>query len=562
MKQKISAIIAIFVLSFFILLPVQLISRTIIPIKQAKSKAMLEAKAIWGENICLDGGMAFYGLDGQPAVYSFAVYKQTGSFPVAEKVMHQVLAARKIRLEAQTELERAKRAGDMEISAEFMEKVNKAWKAMRDEEEFGAIMIDAALPLEAVEAYDGLPLNYVSIADAKSLAAENLAAAYASGNFRFVFTGLFGYYAVFEGKGQACVVDLKTLEAHKMTGQPQVRRREQAPAEMVDSGNPFHLAKSLEPQPPFEVKINGVPDYQSCCHECAEHAAGDVLGYWNDRGYPLLIYNGNSNTWGNSTYSAYRLCRVELRDTMHWTNSGTDIYWINDGIMHLCNGSDYGRNYSFQSAERGWHTPQEDYDFVKGAIYSGKPFLATLLYEPYCGNPCTGYHTVTIIGFGAILLDSYAANSFGKYSSSQSNTEYYYLCHDNSTATGTDVRLYWSNYQSKEFIDTVVPAAFLNFAAEKGSGKLIESVSSHPNPFNPETTIKFHLANQANASVAIVNTMGQIVRLFAYSNLSTGEHQIQWKGVDEMGRSVSSGIYFYVVKAGPDQKIGKMLLVR
>ena len=221
-----------------------------------------------------------------------------------------------------------------------------------------------------------------------------MAASYVGGNYRFVFTGLFGYYALFEGKGKKCVVDLKTFEAHPMTGAPQVSSPPAAGVRTDEMRNGLHLEKSLEPQPPFEIKINGVPDYQSCCRKCAEYAAGDVLGYWNDRGYPLLIYNGNSTTMGHDDpngYGVYHLCDDELSETMGWSQGfGTPVLNINDGIMHLCNEPDYGRNYSFQSAECGWHTPQEDYDAVKRAIYSGRPFVLTLLYEPYCGNPCNG----------------------------------------------------------------------------------------------------------------------------------------------------------------------------
>ena len=172
MKRKISAVVASLILVLVFLIPVQLLSRTIIPIDRAKDKAILEARAIWGENICLDDGVVFYGADNEPAVYSFAVFKKGKSFPDADGVMQQVKAARKIRLDAEAQLARAKRDGDSEIAAEFMQKVNQAWSAMRDEEEFGTIVIDAALPLEAVEAYDGLPLNYVSMEDAKSLAAK------------------------------------------------------------------------------------------------------------------------------------------------------------------------------------------------------------------------------------------------------------------------------------------------------------------------------------------------------------------------------------------------------
>jgi hypothetical protein len=52
------------------------------------------------------------------------------------------------------------------------------------------------------------------------------------------------------------------------------------------------------------------------------------------------------------------------------------------------------------------------------------------------------------------------------------------------------------------------------------------------------------------------------VQIFVLNNLAPGEHQVRWKAQDEMGRNLPSGIYFYVIKAGSKQKVGRMLLMR
>ncbi|MFC1887215.1 M20/M25/M40 family metallo-hydrolase [Candidatus Cloacimonadota bacterium] len=85
---------------------------------------------------------------------------------------------------------------------------------------------------------------------------------------------------------------------------------------------------------------------------------------------------------------------------------------------------------------------------------------------------------------------------------------------------------------------------------------------NYPNPFNPVTTISFNLSPEKseNALIEIFNVKGQLVRSFS---LSAIENSIVWKGKDEQGSAVSSGIYFYNLNC--DGKVldsRKMLLLK
>ncbi len=68
-------------------------------------------------------------------------------------------------------------------------------------------------------------------------------------------------------------------------------------------------------------------------------------------------------------------------------------------------------------------------------------------------------------------------------------------------------------------------------------------LSNYPNPFNPQTTISFNLPKNVNsAKIVIYNLKGQKIKSFA---LSPNSKSIVWDGTDNLGKSVSSGIYFY-----------------
>jgi flagellar hook assembly protein FlgD len=90
------------------------------------------------------------------------------------------------------------------------------------------------------------------------------------------------------------------------------------------------------------------------------------------------------------------------------------------------------------------------------------------------------------------------------------------------------------------------------------------TVSNHPNPFNPETTISFTIPTNSNVSIEIYNIRGQRVRtlLDGSSELRAGHHDIVWNGRDDTGRSMSSGIYLYHIVAGENVATKRMLLMK
>ena len=85
-----------------------------------------------------------------------------------------------------------------------------------------------------------------------------------------------------------------------------------------------------------------------------------------------------------------------------------------------------------------------------------------------------------------------------------------------------------------------------------------------PNPFNPDTTIKYQLAESADVTLQIYNVLGQVVRtLVAAESQVPGRYQIRWNGMDDRGVPVSSGVYFYHLSAeGKFQDVRKLMLLK
>lgn len=85
-----------------------------------------------------------------------------------------------------------------------------------------------------------------------------------------------------------------------------------------------------------------------------------------------------------------------------------------------------------------------------------------------------------------------------------------------------------------------------------------------PNPFNPDTLIKFSLAEESRVTLTIYNIAGRKVRTLIIDDLYLpGYHQIDWNGKDEKGDNCSSGIYFYYLQTDRGyREIKKMTLLK
>ena len=83
-----------------------------------------------------------------------------------------------------------------------------------------------------------------------------------------------------------------------------------------------------------------------------------------------------------------------------------------------------------------------------------------------------------------------------------------------------------------------------------------------PNPFNPQTTIKFSAAQTGKVSLRIFNVGGQLVRTIT-TKAEVGANEVRWNGKRDDGVTLPSGIYFYKVKFADGSESGsRMALVK
>jgi uncharacterized membrane protein len=89
-----------------------------------------------------------------------------------------------------------------------------------------------------------------------------------------------------------------------------------------------------------------------------------------------------------------------------------------------------------------------------------------------------------------------------------------------------------------------------------------ELQGNYPNPFNPETTVRYAVKENGQISLKIFNIKGQLVKTLVNQEVKAGYHQILWNGQDNFGTDVASGIYMYRLETKTYNQTKKMMLMK
>jgi flagellar hook assembly protein FlgD len=92
-------------------------------------------------------------------------------------------------------------------------------------------------------------------------------------------------------------------------------------------------------------------------------------------------------------------------------------------------------------------------------------------------------------------------------------------------------------------------------------------LQNYPNPFNPDTWIPYELSKTADVVIRIYNVNGHLVKTLELGKKETGyyvakEKAAYWDGRNDSGELVSSGVYFYQMKASNFVATGKMVILK
>ena len=98
--------------------------------------------------------------------------------------------------------------------------------------------------------------------------------------------------------------------------------------------------------------------------------------------------------------------------------------------------------------------------------------------------------------------------------------------------------------------------------ARAGVSAKIALSQNVPNPFNPQTEIRFVLPGPTTVSLSVYDVRGVLVRNLVTGLASAGENLVRWDGRDDRGNPVASGVYVCRLRVGKETLTRRMVLIR
>jgi flagellar hook assembly protein FlgD len=85
---------------------------------------------------------------------------------------------------------------------------------------------------------------------------------------------------------------------------------------------------------------------------------------------------------------------------------------------------------------------------------------------------------------------------------------------------------------------------------------------NRPNPFTEQTTIHYEINATGQVRLNVYNVAGQLVKNLVDTRQDPGFYGVIWTGLDEQGREVSNGVYFYALESADGSAIKKLTILR
>lgn len=270
-------------------------------------------------------------------------------------------------------------------------------------------------------------------------------------------------------------------------------------------------------------------------------------------------YNGEPDPWGLTTTSHHAsvIARFDFSGNLQWLNRNGDGF----GESQAYNSSDgtfgdlvYGHTeapnfkYSLFSASDGWVTlPENGRDNTSFGAMLGQDGSGLFKFEPK-NTPLTWSQYVCVVDDDTDWDGVYM--SIGGFGDAVPSNDW---VPNDITISPTHPVSHYPYDQKKVNLGSPATAVLAVDAAVPEGYEVSEL---YPNPFNPETTVRFSLPWEADVRVTVFNDQGQKVATLTDGRLGPGTFDITWDGTNDNGAPVASGVYLYLVEA-PDLRLNK-----
>lgn len=94
------------------------------------------------------------------------------------------------------------------------------------------------------------------------------------------------------------------------------------------------------------------------------------------------------------------------------------------------------------------------------------------------------------------------------------------------------------------------------------SDKNLHLYQNYPNPFNPNTQIEFNISKTDLITLTIFDLLGREVITLINEEKKPGSYTVKWNGKNNYENEVSSGVYFYQLKASSLSQVRKLIFIK
>ncbi|RJP62696.1 MAG: T9SS C-terminal target domain-containing protein [Ignavibacteriales bacterium] len=132
--------------------------------------------------------------------------------------------------------------------------------------------------------------------------------------------------------------------------------------------------------------------------------------------------------------------------------------------------------------------------------------------------------------------------------------------------SGGDYILYYDVKAYYSLEGTISPAAYVSTKGDQsgtaskiglGEGITYYDIANYPNPYNPQTTIRFQLPQEGFVTIKVYNALGEEIKTLLNEEKEYGMYELKFDGSD-----LPSGMYIYTIKVNEYYASKKMLLVK
>ena len=241
--------------------------------------------------------------------------------------------------------------------------------------------------------------------------------------------------------------------------------------------------------------------------------------------------------------------------------------------QYLFKSTDKGNNWFFVSTPpiNNGSEIYTDY-FLPDRIY--------LISKPYVSNDC---------GLSWFVADSgFTENSsYISFYQDKLTTGLLYILHTNGLYESGNVTFYWDRLEGSEYLPLDLPTSIWNLkniTVDETSKKIYLGTSNgiyrksvltnlsneknhilnefnleqnFPNPFNPKTTINYHIPFNTHITLKVHDVLGNEIEVLVDEEKQKGDYKVEFNG-----DKLSSGVYVYTLIAGTHTISKKMTLIK